>query len=131
MGRSIEVEVEVEVLVLVRRRGADPVADPAPCGFLVDHGVADYDERTLTSSLVPLQDRDSAARWCTTTRWPGGPLQRYLDDPTVEEVLFTSGCSRGRGHAFSWAGDQTCASPGLHQPVWGWERSRAPRPPSR
>ncbi len=78
--------VEAEVRELVRRRGLDPVADRAAVRRLVDEVVADYDERALTSSLVPLQDRDGAVRVVYDAVAGFGPLQRHLDDPTVEEI---------------------------------------------
>ncbi len=53
---------------------------------LVDDVVADYDERALTSSLPPLPDARTAARAVYDAVAGFGPLQRYLDDPTVEEI---------------------------------------------
>ena len=54
--------VEDEVRELVRRRGLDPTADAPRVRLLVDEVIADYDERTLTSSLPPLIDRAAAYR---------------------------------------------------------------------
>ncbi|HEU0103164.1 MAG TPA: hypothetical protein VFR07_12675, partial [Mycobacteriales bacterium] len=54
--------VEAEVRELVRRRGLDPVADRTAVRRLVEDVVADYDDRSLTSSLPPLADGPSAAR---------------------------------------------------------------------
>lgn len=53
---------------------------------LVDEVVADYDERALTSSLPALADARSAARAVYDAVAGFGPLQRHLDDPSVEEV---------------------------------------------
>ncbi len=78
--------VEAEVRELVRRRGLDPVEDRAVVRRLVEEVVADYDERSLTSSLPPLVDRPVAARAVYDAVAGFGPLQRHLDDPTVEEV---------------------------------------------
>ena len=78
--------VEAEVRELVRRRGLDPIADRLAVRRLVDEVVADYDERTLTSTLTPLADTTSAARTVYDSVAGFGPLQRLLDDPTVEEV---------------------------------------------
>ena len=78
--------VEAEVRELVRRRGLDPVADRAAVRLLVDQVVADYDDRSLTSSLPPLVDATSTARAVYDAVAGFGPLQRHLDDPTVEEV---------------------------------------------
>ncbi len=81
--------VEAEVRELVRRRGLDPVGDRLVVRRLVDEVIADYDERALTSSLVPLQDPQTSARAVYDAVTGLGPLQRYLDDPTVEEIWIT------------------------------------------
>ena len=78
--------VEDEVRELVRRRGLDPVADPAAVRRLVDEVISDYDERSVGGSLPPLVDTRGAARAVFDAVAGFGPLQRYLDDPTVEEI---------------------------------------------
>jgi pilus assembly protein CpaF len=78
--------VEDEVRELVRRRGIDPVAAPAQMQSLVDEVVAEYDERAATSALPPLADPVAVARDVYDAVAGFGPLQRYLDDPEVEEV---------------------------------------------
>jgi pilus assembly protein CpaF len=78
--------VEDEVRELVRRRGLDPTADSASVRLLVEEVVADYDERTLSSSLPPLVDRRGTIRAVFDSVAGFGPLQRYLDDPVVEEI---------------------------------------------
>ena len=78
--------VEDEVRELVRRRGIDPTADFAAVRRLVDEVVAEYDERALTGALPPLYDARGAARAVFDSVAGFGPLQRHLDDPTVEEI---------------------------------------------
>jgi pilus assembly protein CpaF len=78
--------VESEVRELVRRRGIDPFLDRLAVRRLVDEVVADYDERSLTSTLPALHDTGSAARSVYDAVAGFGPLQRHLDDPTVEEI---------------------------------------------
>src|SRR5207237_10197679 len=78
--------VEDEVRELVRRRGLDPVADSASVRLLVEEVRADYDDRTLTSSLPPILDRRGAVRTVFDAVAGFGPLQRYLDDGLVEEI---------------------------------------------
>ena len=78
--------VEDEVRELVRRRGLDPVAAPEEMQRLVDEVVADYDERAATSTLPPLADPVLVARSVYDAVAGFGPLQRYLDDPEVEEL---------------------------------------------
>ena len=85
VGSAYE-HVEAEVRELVRRRGLDPIEDRAAMRRLVDEVVSDYDERALTSSLPPLSDARSAARAVYDAVAGFGPLQRHLDDPTVEEI---------------------------------------------
>ena len=86
MGLGAVDTVEAEVRELVRRRGLDPVEDRSAVRRLVDEVVADYDERTLTSSLTPLPDVTTAARSVYDAVAGYGPLQRHLDDDTVEEI---------------------------------------------
>ena len=78
--------VEAEVRELVRRRGLDPIVDRTAMRRLVDEVVSDYDERALVSALPPLSDLRSAARAVYDAVAGFGPLQRHLDDPTVEEI---------------------------------------------
>jgi pilus assembly protein CpaF len=78
--------VEDEDRELVRRRGLDPVAAPEEMQQLVDEVVADYDERASTSTLPPLADPDGVARSVYDAVAGFGPLQRYLDDPEIEEL---------------------------------------------
>ena len=78
--------VEDEVRELVRRRGLDPVAQPALVRSLVDEVVADYGERSLAGGLPRLGDVARISRSVFDAVAGFGPLQQYLDDPTVEEV---------------------------------------------
>jgi len=78
--------VEAEVRELVRRRSLDPVRDPAAVRRLVEDVLADYEDRVLTSDLPPVADRELAARLVYDAVAGFGPLQRHLDDPTVEEI---------------------------------------------
>jgi pilus assembly protein CpaF len=78
--------VEDEVRELVRRRGLDPVADPGAVRRLVDEVISDYDERSVAGSMPQLVDARQTARAVFDAVAGFGPLQKYLDDPTVEEV---------------------------------------------
>ncbi len=78
--------VEDEVRELVRRRGLDPVADPAAVRRLVQEVISDYDERSVNGTLPQLDDASVIARAVFDAVAGFGPLQKYLDDPTVEEV---------------------------------------------
>src|SRR2546423_11319252 len=78
--------VEGEVRELVRRRGLDPEVDGGAIRRLIDDVLADYDERSLTGSLPLVADQADAARFLYDAIAGLGPLQRYLDDPRVEEI---------------------------------------------
>lgn len=78
--------VDGEVRELIRRRGLDPFADPAPVRVLVRDVVAEYGERSLASALPPLADPEAVVRDVLDRVAGYGPLQRWLDDPEVEEI---------------------------------------------
>ena len=78
--------VEREVRELVRRRGIDPVTEQAAVQHLVDEVLAEYDERSLSSTLPPLGDTRLAAKSVYDAVAGFGPLQRHLDDREVEEI---------------------------------------------
>ena len=84
--RSAADTIEAEVRELVRRRGLDPVQAPAGARALVDEVLADYSRRVPSSSLPPLGDPERVARTVLDAVAGFGPLQRWLDDPEVEEV---------------------------------------------
>ena len=78
--------VEAEVRELVRRRGIDPVAEPDTVAGLIDDVLSDYLDRAVTSQLPPMGDTAPVARAVLDAVAGFGPLQPYLDDPTVEEI---------------------------------------------
>ncbi|MGY5885094.1 CpaF family protein [Modestobacter lacusdianchii] len=78
--------VDGEVRELIRRQGLDPFTDPAPVRLLVRDVVADYAERALSSALPPVGDPEGVARDVLDRVAGYGPLQRWLDDPEVEEI---------------------------------------------
>jgi pilus assembly protein CpaF len=78
--------VEAEVRELIRRTGVDPVHDLAGTRTLVHDAVLDYDERSLGGGLPTLDDIPSTVKQLLDAVAGLGPLQPYLDDPTVEEI---------------------------------------------
>lgn len=86
-GATSAVEIiDSEVRELIRRRGLDPWRDPGQIGSLVDEVIADYEDRSLSSSLPPMGDSRFAARMVLDQVAGFGPLQTYLDDPDIEEI---------------------------------------------
>lgn len=78
--------VEVEVRELMRRKRIDPALDPAALHSLINDVVQEYEERSLHGGLAPLGDRAVATRHVLDSVAGYGPLQPYLDDPSVEEL---------------------------------------------
>ena len=79
-------EVGERVRELVRREGIDPVAEPALVRRLTEQVVADYEERSLSVALPPLGDPARVTQSVVDAVAGFGPLQRFLDDPDVEEI---------------------------------------------
>ncbi len=82
--------VEDEVRERVRARGLDPVADRGVLRDIVVGAVAEYDERALVEALPQLPPRAEAVRAIMDAVGGFGPLQRFLDDPQVEEIWINS-----------------------------------------
>jgi pilus assembly protein CpaF len=78
--------VESEVRELIRRSGLDPTSDLLEMRQLVHDAVTDYDERSLHGGLPALADLGEAAKSVLDAVAGFGPLQRYLEDPTIEEI---------------------------------------------
>ena len=78
--------IQDEVRELIRRRGIDPVTDHRSTRLLIDEVVAHYEERVAVSSLPPLLDRPGTIRSVFDALAGLGPLQKFLDDPTIEEI---------------------------------------------
>ena len=78
--------VRSEVEELIRRSGLDPMRDEAATRKLVRDAVADYDARSLHGGMPFLDDVDSVAREVWDSVAGFGPLQKYLDDPEIEEI---------------------------------------------
>ncbi|MBM6978197.1 MAG: CpaF family protein [Actinomyces succiniciruminis] len=75
-----------EIRELVRRRGVDPLTDATGLEALVAEASADYLARADAGLVPPLPDPDDAGARAVDALAGLGPLQRYLDDDTVEEI---------------------------------------------
>ncbi|RNI21103.1 CpaF family protein [Flexivirga caeni] len=78
--------IEDEIRELIRRQRLDPAHDQQVLHGLVREAVQDYEERSLHGGLAPLGDREQATQRVLDAVLGFGPLQPYLDDPTVEEI---------------------------------------------
>ena len=70
----------------VRREGVDPQRDAVVVRRLAQDVVRAHDERSLTGVVAPVSDVDSMVGELVARVSGFGPLQQFLDDPTVEEV---------------------------------------------
>ncbi|GAA3121240.1 pilus assembly protein CpaF [Kribbella aluminosa] len=86
MSRNAVELIDAQVRDLVRREGIDPLRDPGAVNHLVATVVREYDERSLTGVVPPIGDLEAVSREVHDRVAGFGPLQRYLDDPTVEEI---------------------------------------------
>lgn len=82
--------VETEVRELIRRSGLDPVRETAEVADLVRAAVSDYDERSTHGGLPMLGNVEAAVKSVLDTVAGFGPLQRFFDDPQVEEIWINS-----------------------------------------
>jgi pilus assembly protein CpaF len=78
--------VETEVREMIRRSGLDPSRDTRELDRLVRDAVADYDERSLHGGLPALASLEDAVKSVVDAVAGYGPLQRYFDDPDIEEI---------------------------------------------
>lgn len=78
--------LESEVRELVRRRGIDPARDMDGVRSLVAAALSDYDDRSVAGLVPPLPDPEAASKEVVDAVAGLGPLQRYLDDPQIEEI---------------------------------------------
>jgi pilus assembly protein CpaF len=70
----------------VRREGVDPQREAAVVRRLAEAVVRAHDERSLTGVVAPVADVESMVGELVARLSGFGPLQVFLDDPTVEEI---------------------------------------------
>ena len=78
--------LDAQLRETVRRDGIDPQRDAAAVRTLAAELVADHDQRSLTGVVAPVADHEAVVEELVARVAGFGPLQRYLDDPEVEEV---------------------------------------------
>lgn len=78
--------IEDEVRDLIKKRGVDPLRDQEAVRVLVDEALRSWEERALVGDVAPVRDRGEVVKSVFDSVAGFGPLQRYLDDPEVEEI---------------------------------------------
>lgn len=80
------VTLDRQVREVVRRDGVDPQAETPRVRRIAEQVVRDHDERSLSGVVRPVPDPGGTVDELVARVAGFGPLQRYLDDPEVEEV---------------------------------------------
>jgi len=70
----------------VRHEGVDPQRDATVVRRLAEAVVRAHDERSLTGVVAPVSDVDAMVGELVARVSGFGPLQQFLDDPSVEEI---------------------------------------------
>jgi len=86
MTAEVISSIEDEVRDLIKKRGVDPMRDVDAVRGLVDEALRSWEERALVGAVAPVKDRGATAKSVLDSVAGFGPLQRYLDDPEIEEV---------------------------------------------
>src|SRR6478735_2957625 len=84
-GDLIE-SLDAQLRSAVRAEAVDPQRDTGVVRRLAERVVGDHDQRSLTGAVLPVGDQDAVVEELVARVSGFGALQRYLDDPTVEEV---------------------------------------------
>lgn len=79
-------DLDRTVRELVRREGVDPQSDAAVVRRIAESVVREHDERSLTGRVAPVGDVGALVGELVARVSGFGPLQQFLDDPSVEEV---------------------------------------------
>jgi pilus assembly protein CpaF len=75
-----------QVRVRVRDEGVDPQSQATVVRSIAQSVVAEHDQRSLTGVVDPVDDLAAMVEEMVSRVSGFGALQRYLDDPSVEEV---------------------------------------------
>ncbi|WP_460720729.1 CpaF family protein [Microbacterium aureliae] len=70
----------------LRGEGADPARDPELAAHIARAEVRRHNDYALARGLAPVDDESACVREVLAAVAGYGPLQAYLDDPTVEEL---------------------------------------------
>jgi pilus assembly protein CpaF len=84
-GELIEA-LDARLRAAVRAEALDPQRDAGVVRRLAERVVGEHDQRSLTGAVLPVGDHDAVVEELVARVSGFGALQRYLDDPTVEEV---------------------------------------------
>ncbi len=78
--------LDAQVRDHVRREGVDPQREAVVVRRIAEGVVRDHDERSLAGLVAPVPDVDAVVGELVARVSGFGPLQPFLDDPSVEEI---------------------------------------------
>jgi pilus assembly protein CpaF len=81
-----------EVRVRVRDEGVDPQSQASAVRSIAESVVQAHDRRSLTGAVDPVDDLPGMVEEMVSRVSGFGALQRYLDDPSIEEVWINEPC---------------------------------------
>ena len=79
-------QLDAALREVVRRDGIDPQRDVALVRSIAARLVGEHDQQSLTGAVAPVGDQEQVIEELVARVAGFGPLQRYLDDPEVEEI---------------------------------------------
>ena len=79
-------DLDQQLRAVVRREGVDPQLDSVRVRRLAEEVVRLHDERSLTGVVAPVPDPVAVVGELVARVSGFGPLQRFLEDPEVEEI---------------------------------------------
>jgi pilus assembly protein CpaF len=79
-------QLDQHVREVVRREAVDPQREADLVRRIAEGVVRDHDDCSLTGAVAPVPDVDSMVGELVARVSGFGPLQPFLDDPTVEEI---------------------------------------------
>jgi pilus assembly protein CpaF len=87
IGRASTVDIlDARVRDAVRRQGVDPLVDRAAVRRIAQDVVGEHDRQSLSGAVAPVGDQSAMLEELLARVAGYGPLQQFLDDPTVEEI---------------------------------------------
>ncbi len=90
MGGEALVRIENQVRERIRSAGLDPVREADAVRALVDDALSAWEHRALAGAVPAISDPGATAQAVMDSVSGLGPLQRYLDDPEIEEIWINS-----------------------------------------
>lgn len=90
LATGTEQLIEADVRALIRQSDIDPLTQQHETKDLIQQALANYERQMLHGAVPRVENFESLASHLFDRVCGFGELQRYLDDPTVEEIWINS-----------------------------------------